>query len=104
MYALVEIKGKQYKAQKGSTLKVDKIDTNAGEPVEFEKVMMINDDGDIKLGSPYLKGVKVKATLEEHGRDRKTVIYKFKRRKRYRKKQGHRQHYSVVKIEDIVEA
>ncbi|TFG64213.1 MAG: 50S ribosomal protein L21 [Spirochaetales bacterium] len=103
MYVLVEIKGKQYKAQKGAVLKVDKLESAEGEAVEFDKVMMVHGD-DVKIGSPYLAGVTVKGTVESQKKDKKVIIFKFKRRKNYRRKQGHRQTYSYVKVEDIVGA
>jgi large subunit ribosomal protein L21 len=104
MYALVEIKGKQYKAEKGSVLKIDKINNEEGETVEFDNVLMIKNDDDVTIGSPYVKGAKITATLEGHGKDKKIIVYKYKKRKRYRKKQGHRQQYSLVKVEDITGA
>ena len=102
MYALFEIKGKQYKAEKGSKIKVDRIDTAAGEPVEFESVLMISADDDVKLGTPYVDGAKVTAIVEEHDRTKKLTVFKYKKRKNYRRKYGHRQPYTVIRIEDIL--
>ena len=104
MYALVEIKGKQYKAEKGSVLKIDKINEVKGESVDFASVLMLRDEGAVKVGSPYVDGAKVTATVEDHGKDKKIVVYKFKKRKNYRRKQGHRQQYTLVRVEDIVGA
>lgn len=101
MYALVDINGKQYKAEKGSVLKVDKLPNEKGETVEFGNVLMIGGTDDVKVGSPYVKGVSVKGTLEDQIKDKKVLVYKYKRRKGYHKKQGHRQQYSLVKVEDI---
>ncbi len=104
MYALVDIKGKQYKAEKGVTLKVDKLDNETGDALEFDTVLMVGGVDSVKVGTPYVKGVTVKATVEDQIKDRKVVVYKYKRRKGYHKKQGHRQRYSVIKVEDIVGA
>lgn len=100
MYALVEIKGKQYKAQKGALLKVDKLGKETGDSVEFDSVLMISGD-DVKVGTPYLDGVKVTATVEDERRDKKINVIKFKKRKNYRRKMGHRQTYSYIRVNDI---
>ena len=104
MYALVEIKGKQYKAEKGNTLKVDKLEGVKGDTVEFDTVLMVHNDDGVKVGTPYVDGAKVSSIVEEHGRDKKVVVYKYKKRKNYRRKQGHRQAFTMIKVEDIVGA
>ena len=104
MYALVDINGKQYKAEKGETLKVDKLDSENGDAVEFETVLMVGGVDSVKVGTPYVKGVTVKATVEDQLKDKKVIVYKYKRRKGYHKKQGHRQQYSLIKVDDIVGA
>lgn len=104
MYALVEIKGKQYKAEPGKKLKIDKLDNIRGDMVEFESVLMIRDGGETKIGSPFVPGAKITTTVEDTGRDKKVVIYKFKRRKNYRRKQGHRQQFTVVRVDEIIGA
>lgn len=101
MYALVEIKGKQYKAEKGALLKIDRVRGEKGENLEFESVLLLSDDNGVKLGAPFVSGAKVKAVVENHGRDDKVIVFKFKKRKDYRKKRGHRQQYSIVRVEDI---
>ena len=101
MYALVEIKGKQYKAEKGALLKVDKFEDEQGASLEFDTVMLVGGTEDVKVGTPYLQNVKVKTVIEETKKDRKVIIYKFKRRKGYRRKRGHRQEYSYLRVEDI---
>ena len=101
MYALVEIQGKQYKAQESAMLKVDKINKEAGESVEFDSVLMIADGDTIKVGQPYVKDAKVTAVLDEQVKGKKVLVYKFKRRKGYRKKQGHRQQYTQLLIKEI---
>ena len=104
MYVLVEIKGKQYKAEKGSVLKIDRLTEVKGESIDFESVLMLRDDGEVKVGTPYVDGAKVTATVEEHMKDKKVMVHKFKKRKNYRRKQGHRQQYTLVRVEDIVSA
>ncbi|MCF7946228.1 MAG: 50S ribosomal protein L21 [Spirochaetia bacterium] len=101
MYVLVEIKGKQYKAEEGALLRVDKIEKETGEELEFDSVLMVSDGDSTKVGQPYVKGAKISATLEEQVRDKKVLVYKFKRRKGYRRKQGHRQQYSLIKVQKI---
>jgi large subunit ribosomal protein L21 len=101
MYALVEIKGRQYKAETGSLLKVDKFDKGAGETVEFASVMLVQDDKGTRVGQPYVPGVTVKAVVQEHGRDRKIRVFKYKKRKNYRRTRGHRQHYTLIKVQEI---
>ncbi len=104
MYALVEIKGKQYKAEKGAVLKVDRIDSEKGDSLEFDKVLMLSNDSDVKIGTPYVEGIKVQGSVEDQIKDKKVVVFKYKRRKNYKRTQGHRQQYTLVKINDIVGA
>ena len=104
MYALIDIKGKQYKAEKGAKLKVDHLEQAKGESIEFESVLMTSNDGTVKVGTPYVEGAKVTATVEDEGRDKKVIVFKYKKRKGYRKTQGHRQGYSVLKVDEIVGA
>ncbi len=98
MYAMVEIKGKQYKAEKGSLLKVDRLAEEAGKKVEFDSVLLVGSDDDVKIGTPYVKGAKVSGEVVEHGKDKKVIVFKFRRRKDSMSKNGHRQQYSVVKV------
>jgi large subunit ribosomal protein L21 len=104
MYALVEIKGKQYKAEKGSVLKIDRVVEVKGESLNFDSVLMLRDEAAVKVGTPYVEGAQVTVTVEEHGRDKKVIVNKFKKRKNYRRKQGHRQQFTLVRVEDIVNA
>jgi large subunit ribosomal protein L21 len=104
MYALVEIKGKQYKAEQGAVLKIDKTANVKGDQLEFDSVLLISDGDDVKVGSPYVDGAKVKTVVEETKRDRKVTVFKYKRRKNYRKTRGHRQAYTYVRVEEIVGA
>ena len=100
MYSVVEIAGKQYNVKKGDIIAVDKIDKNKDETIEFDNVMLIKDK-DILVGDPYIKNAKVKAKVIDHQKDKKAVIFKFKRKKNYKRLKGHRQPYTMVKIEGI---
>jgi len=100
MYALIEFMGKQYKAEKGALLKVDKIDAEPGVAVDIDTVLLVSGDS-VKVGSPYIQGAKVSAVLESHGKDDKIVVFKYKPKKDYRRKQGHRQQYSIISIGEI---
>jgi large subunit ribosomal protein L21 len=105
MYALVEFKGKQYKAEKGVLLKVDRIDAEPGSVLEIDTVLLVSGgEADVSVGSPYVAGAKVSAKVESHEKDKKIIVFKYKPKKDYRRKQGHRQQYSVIKIEDIIGA
>lgn len=101
MYAIIETGGKQYRVQEGDTLFVEKLSVEAGSSVEIEKVLAVSKDNSLTVGSPIVAGAVVKATVIEEGRARKVTIYKFKAKKDYRKKQGHRQPYTKLKIETI---
>ena len=103
MYALVEFKGKQYKAEKGAVLKVDKIDAEPGTALNIDTVLLVSgaSEGQVTVGSPYVQGAKVSATVESHGKDDKIIVFKYKPKKDYRRKQGHRQQFSLIKIGDI---
>ncbi|MDR2738547.1 MAG: 50S ribosomal protein L21 [Treponema sp.] len=103
MYALVEFKGKQYKAEKGASLKVDRIDAEPGAAVDIDSVLLVSGDS-VTVGAPYVKGAKVSAVVESHGKDGKIIVFKYMPKKDYRRKQGHRQQYSIIKIEDIIGA
>ncbi|MCL2720641.1 MAG: 50S ribosomal protein L21 [Treponema sp.] len=100
MYVLVEFKGKQYKAVKGELLKVDKINAEPGTAINIDTVLLVSADS-VKVGNPYVSGVKVSATVESHGKDGKIIVFKYKPKKDYRRKRGHRQEYSIIKIADI---
>jgi large subunit ribosomal protein L21 len=101
MYALIEFKGKQYKAEKGALLEVDKIDAEPGSAVDIDSVLLLSGDT-VTVGAPYVQGASVKALLEAHKKAKKIIVFKYKPKKDYRRKQGHRQEYSVIKIQDIV--
>ena len=101
MYAMVEIQGAQFKAEKGARLTVQKVATEKGEVMEFDKVLLLRDDKNVKIGEPYVKGATVKTVVEEHIRGDKIIVFKYKKRKRYRRRRGHRQDYSVLRVEEI---
>ncbi|MDR1836861.1 MAG: 50S ribosomal protein L21 [Treponema sp.] len=100
MYALVEFLGKQYKTEKGALLKVDRIDAEPGTAIDINTVLLVSGE-DVKVGSPYIEGAKVSATVESHRKDDKIIVFKYKPKKDYRRKQGHRQQYTVIKIGEI---
>jgi len=101
MYALMEFKGKQYKAEKGALLQVDKIEAVPGSSVDIDSVLLISGDT-VSVGTPYVAGAKVQAVVEAHKKADKIIVFKYKPKKDYRRKQGHRQQYSVIKIQDII--
>ncbi|HUX49385.1 MAG TPA: 50S ribosomal protein L21, partial [Spirochaetia bacterium] len=101
MYAMVEIQGRQYKAEKGSLLKVNKLPGEQGQTLEFDHVLMLRDENEVKIGTPYVAGATVKAVLEGRGRDPKVIVFKYKRRKDYRVTQGHRQDYALLRVQEI---
>ncbi len=104
MYALVEYKGKQYKAEKGALLQVDKIDAEQGSTVTIDTVVFVNNDGNVAVGTPYVAGAKVTVKVEDTFKDDKVIVYKYKSKKDYHRTIGHRQQYTNVRVEDIVVA
>jgi len=104
MYAIIETGGKQYKVQEGDILLVEKLNYQVGDGFSFDKVLAYsNKDGKVEFGTPYLNNVKVDAKVLEHGKGKKIIVFKYKAKKNYRKKQGHRQPYTKVQIEKIAE-
>jgi len=103
MYAIVDIAGQQFKVEKGQELFVHQLDAEKGAKVDFNKVMLIDHEGKTTIGTPVLEGALVQATVLEHLRGDKVFVFKKKRRKGFKKFNGHRQYLSLVKIEDIVE-
>lgn len=104
MYALVEYKGKQYKAEKGALLQVDKLDVKEGDTVTIDTVVFVNNDGNVSVGTPYVAGAKVTVKVENTFKDDKVIVYKYKSKKDYHRTIGHRQQYTNVRVEDIVVA
>jgi large subunit ribosomal protein L21 len=101
MYAIIETGGKQYRVENGDVLDVEKLDVEAGDKVVFDKVLVISDENGIKVGKPYVDGAVVDAECVENGKGKKVIIFKYKSKKDYRKKQGHRQPYTRVEIKAI---
>ena len=100
MYAIIETGGKQLKVEVGSTIFVEKLDVAEGEEVVLDKVLFIGDETNT-IGNPYVKGASVTAKVEKQGKEKKVVIYKYNAKKHYHKKQGHRQPYTKLVIENI---
>lgn len=101
MYAVIRSGGKQYRVSPGQTLKVEKLPAEVGHSVSFEEVLMIAAGGQSHIGSPLLADAKVQAEVLKHGRNKKVRIIKLKRRKHHLKHQGHRQHYTAIKVTGI---
>ena len=101
MFAIINIAGKQFRVEEGDQIKVPHLSTDAGKSLAFDKVLLINDGKKVQLGSPLLSNVSISATVVEHGRGKKIRIFKKKRRKGYRRNNGHRQNYSLIKIDSI---
>lgn len=102
MYAVIKTGGKQYRVQEGQLLRVESLNAQAGDAIEFDEVLMVGEGADVKVGTPVVEGAKVAATVESNGRGKKVSIIKFRRRKnRSKTKQGHRQNYTEVKIGKI---
>jgi len=101
MYAIIKTGGKQYMVNEGDELVVEKLDVESGAKVVFEEVLAVGDNGELKVGSPMVAGAKVEATVVANGRAKKVIVFKYKPKKDYRKKQGHRQPFTRVKIEKI---
>lgn len=101
MYAIVATGGKQYRVKEGETLRVEKLSAEAGDTVELDKVLLVGEGADVKVGAPYLDGAKVTAKVAANGRGDKVKIIKFRRRKHHRKQMGHRQAYTEIEITGI---
>ncbi|HIE57607.1 MAG TPA: 50S ribosomal protein L21 [Anaerolineales bacterium] len=101
MYAIVESGGKQYKAVPGGTIEVDRLHIEEGAQLDLDRVLLVSDDEDIKVGTPTVDGATVKATVVEHFKGRKIIVFKYKPRVRSRRKQGHRQQYTRLHIDEI---
>ena len=102
MYAVFRTGGKQFRAQPGERVRVPALEAEAGDTVAFVDVLLLSDGDDVTVGRPVVEGASVKAEVVSHGRDRKVIVFKRKRRKGYRRKQGHRQGYTEVRVEEIV--
>ena len=101
MYAIIATGGKQYKVQEGDIIKVEKLGAEAGSEVTFDRVLLVGDK-EIKVGNPTVEGASVKATVMAEGKSKKVIVYRYKRKTGYHKKNGHRQPFTQVKIEKII--
>jgi large subunit ribosomal protein L21 len=104
MYAVISTGGKQYRVSEGSVLRIEKLEAEAGANVEFDKVLLVGQGDQVKIGAPFLDGGKVTATVQSHGKGDKKVIVKFRRRKHYMRQGTHRQTYTEVKVTGILGA
>ncbi len=101
MYAVIETGGKQYKVNEGEVIYIEKLDVEAGAAITFDKVLVVGEGADVKVGAPVVDGATVSATAVKNGKAKKVVVYKMKPKKGYHKKQGHRQAYTKVEITKI---
>jgi large subunit ribosomal protein L21 len=101
MYAIIGTGGKQYKVQTGDTLRIEKLTGEVGDSILFDKVLMVSDGENSTIGQPLVADAAVKGHIVEQGKAKKLIVFKYKRRKGYRRKQGHRQNYTAVKIDAI---
>jgi large subunit ribosomal protein L21 len=102
MYAIVETGGKQYQVQTGQIVDVERLPADVGEEVELDQVLLVSDDNDVQIGQPTVEGAKVRATVLRQDRGRKIIVFKFKPKERYRRKAGHRQSFTRLRIDEIV--
>ena len=101
MYAVIETGGKQYKVSEGDVIFVEKLAAEAGDTVTVDKVLVVADGEDVKVGAPYVEGASVTADVVKNGKDKKIIVYKYKPKKGYYKKQGHRQPYTKLEVKKI---
>lgn len=101
MYAVIETGGKQYKIEKGTTVQVERLDAEPGKELTLDRVLLVADGEKVEVGAPVVKGAKVQAKVVGHGRGKKLVVFKYKAKSHYRRKTGHRQGYTTLRIEDI---
>ncbi len=101
MYAVIETGGKQFKVSEGDIIKVEKLDVGEGDCVTFDNVLLVSNDDDVKVGKPLVEGARVEGTVLVQGKAKKVIVFKYKPKINYRKKQGHRQPYTRVKIDSI---
>ena len=101
MYAIIKTGGKQYRVNEGDVISVEKLDVASGEKVVFDEILVVSKDGELQIGAPVVAGAKVEGTVVQQGKEKKVIVFKYKPKKDYRKKQGHRQPFTRVKIEKI---
>ena len=103
MYAVISTGGKQYRVSKGDTIQIEKLDKNEGDKVQFDKILLISNNGKVTIWKPFLENIKIEGIVKSQGRDKKINIIKFNRRKHYKKQAGHRQSFTQVEITNIAE-
>jgi len=101
MYAVIKTGGKQYRVEQGDVVTIERLDGDAGDAVKFDEVLLVGAESETRIGTPNLDGASVAGTIVEQGRARKVIVFKFRRRKNYKKKNGHRQYFTRVKIDQI---
>jgi len=101
MFAVFKSGGKQFRAEPGAQIRIPSLDAEPGDSVTFDEVLLASSDGDVKVGDPVVSGAKVTAEVVRHGRDKKIIVFKRKRRKGYRKKQGHRQGFTEIRVDEV---
>jgi large subunit ribosomal protein L21 len=101
MYAIIQTGGKQYRVQEGDVLRVEKLEAGEGDVVAFDRVLTVVSSDDVKIGTPVVAGAKVTAKVMAHGKDKKILVFKYKAKSNYRRRQGHRQPFTQVVIEKI---
>jgi large subunit ribosomal protein L21 len=102
VYAIVESGGRQYRAEEGHSFSVEKLPYEVGDQIELDKVLLLANDDEVKIGQPTVEGVSVKATVVDQYRGKKIFVWKYKPKKRYRRRKGHRQSYTRLRIDEIV--
>jgi len=102
MYAVIRTGGKQYRVKPGDTIDVEKLPHDVGDEVEFDEVLLVANGSGAQIGQPLVKGAKVKATVTRQAKGRKVIVFKYRSSERYRRKRGHRQHYTRLRIDEIV--
>lgn len=102
MYAIMETGGKQYRVRQGDVLRVEKLVAEPGDLIQLDKVLLVANGEDVKVGNPYIEGAKVNLKVQEQVRGKKIIVYKYKAKKNYRRKHGHRQPFTQVVVESIV--
>ncbi len=102
MYAVIQTGGKQYRVEPGQTLSVEKLPGDLGDSVNFDDVLLVSDEDKVTVGRPMVSGAKVTAEIVEQGQDKKVIVFKFQRRKNYRRRYGHRQLFTSIKINEVV--
>ena len=101
LYAVIETGGKQYRVSTGDAIYVEKLNVNEGDEIVFDRILLVSQDGNTEVGTPYVDGAKVVAKVAKHGKQKKIIVFKYKAKKNYRRKRGHRQPYTKLVIESI---